>query len=383
MSSINGSDLASGVEESATLALNARVKEMAANGEEVYNLTAGELSCETPKYIQDYVSKKLEQNKYTPVSGLPKLRTAIAEYAQDFYEQAWIKPENVVVCPSVKPGIWASLVSIINPGDEVILPVPTWVSYKHVLSIAGAKTVQTNLTEDFDLDISDIKSKITKNTKAILLNSPQNPTGVIYSPQKISELVSVANEYNLVVLSDEIYSRLVFTPQFKPVSSYGFKNLIILDGFSKSQALTGWRIGFIIAPTEIAKACTKILSHSMGNASVISQYAAIAALDRGNEPVMFDALKSNLDLACSQLEKIPKLRYKKPSGAFYILLDLRLMTNDDLNWCEDLLQKKGVALVPGEAFFAPGFARISYSADSDTISKGLDLIKEYIEENYA
>jgi aspartate aminotransferase len=383
MSIIKSSDLASGLEESATLALNARVKEMAANGEEVYNLTAGELSCETPKYIQDYVSKKLDQNKYTPVSGLPELRSLVAKYAKGFYGQDWVKPENVVICPSVKPGIWASLVSIINPGDEIILPMPTWVSYKHVISLAGAKLVQTELTEDFDLDINDIKSKITKSTKAMLLNSPQNPTGATYSSKSIDQLASIANENNIAVLSDEIYSRLAFDPQFKPVSSYDFKNLIILDGFSKSQALTGWRIGYVIAPIEIAKSCTKILSHAMGNASVISQYAAIAALNRGNEPVMFNELKSNLELACNKLDKIDKISYVKPSGAFYIFLNLKQMTGESLGWCEDLLQKKGVALVPGEAFDAPGFARISFSADSRVISKGIDLIKEYVKENYA
>lgn len=383
MSSIKNSDLASGLEESATLALNARVKEMASNGEEVYNLTAGELSCETPKYIQDYVANKLNQNKYTPVSGLPELREAIAKYAKNFYKQDWVKTENVVVCPSVKPGIWASLASIINPGDEVILPTPTWVSYKHLIYIAGAKLVQTKLTENFDLDIDEIKSKINEKTKAILLNSPQNPTGATYSSEKVEQLASIANEHDIVILSDEIYSRLVFDKKFKPVSSHGFKNLIILDGFSKSQALTGWRIGYIVAPVQIAKACTKILSHAMGNASIISQFAAIAALEKNNEPVMFKELKSNLELACNKLDRIDKVKYVKPSGAFYIFLDIRQMTDKSTEWCEDLLQKKGVALVPGEAFFAPGFARISFSADSGVISKGIDLIHEYVEENYA
>ncbi len=381
MSSIKSSDLASGLEESATLALNARVKKMAADGKEVCNLTAGELSCETPQYIQEFAAKKLDQNKYTPVNGLPDLREAIAEYARSFYKQDWIKTENVVVCSSVKPGIWASLVSVVNPGDEVILPSPTWVSYKHLLRIVGAKLIQTKLTESFDLDINEIKSKITKKTKVILLNSPQNPTGATYSPDKIEHLVDVANKNNITVLSDEIYSRLVFDEQFKPVSSFGFNNLIILDGFSKSQALTGWRIGYIIAPVQTAKDCTKILSHTTGNAPVISQYAAIATLKRGNQPVMFDKLKSNLELAGKKLDRINQLRYIKPSGAFYIFLDLRQMTDKSLKWCEDLLRKKGVALVPGEAFDAPGFARMSFSADSETISKGIDLIKEFVEED--
>lgn len=378
---INSSDLVAGLEESATLALNARVKEMASSGKEIYNLTAGELSCDTPQYIQDYVSDKLDQNKYTPVNGLPELRKAIAKYAKEFYKQEWINEENVVVSPSVKPGIWASLVSMVNPGDEIILPSPTWVSYKHIIHLAGAKLISTGLDTNFDLDINDIRSKITEKTKIIILNSPQNPTGAVYSPDKISQLVELSNEHNITILSDEIYSRLVFDPKFKPVSSFSFNNLVILDGFSKSQALSGWRIGYIIAPSNIAKACTKILSHTMGNASVISQYAGLAALGNNNKPVMFDELKSNLELACDKLDKIDKIKYVKPAGAFYIFLDIRQMSARSLEWCEDLLQKKGVALVPGEAFNAPGFARISFSAHSAVISQALDLLKEYTEEN--
>lgn len=383
MPSLESSHLASGLEESATLALNARVKSMAASGGKICNLTVGELYCDTPPYIRQYVDKKLDRNKYTPVNGLPELRQSIAEYAKDFYGQDWIKTENVVVCPSVKPGIWASLAAIINPGDEVILPVPTWVSYKHIIQIAGGKLVPTQMTSKFDLDIDDIKSKVSAKTRAILLNSPQNPTGAIYSQKSIEQLVDIANENNIAVISDEIYSRLVFNPDFKPVSSFGFKNLIILDGFSKSQALTGWRIGFIVAPSTVAKDCTKILSHIMGNASVISQYAAIAALEKGNKPVIFGELKSNLKLVCDKLDQIKQISYLKPSGAFYVFLDIRQMSGNSLKWCEDLLQKKGVALVPGEAFEAPGFARISFGVNQKTLSEGIDLINEYIEENYA
>jgi len=375
--------LASGLEESATLALNARVKQMAKDGLTVFNFTAGELPCDTPEYIRNYVTGKLDQNKYTAVNGLPQLREDIAKYARNFYNQGWIKTENVVVCPSVKPGIWASVTATLNPGDEIILPTPTWVSYKHIVHIAGLKLVQTRLSDNFDLDIDDIKSKITGKTKAILLNSPQNPTGAIYSQEKINQLVTLSNENNITVISDEIYSKLVFDPVFKPVSSFDFNNLIILDGFSKSQALTGWRIGFIIAPENIAKACTKILSHVMGNASIISQYAAIAALEKDNKPVMFKELEANLEFACNKLNEIKKIKYVKPSGAFYIFLDIREMTQESLKWCEDLLQKKGVALVPGEAFDAPGFARMSFSADPEIIAQGLDLLKEYTEENYA
>lgn len=383
MSELPTSDLVAGIEPSATLALNARVKQMASEGKKVYNLSVGELSCDTPAYIQEYVKKHLEQNKYTPAAGLNELREKTSSYVKDFYNVKWVNKANIVVTPSVKPAIWASLTTLLNPNDEIILPVPTWVSYKHIIHSVRAKVITTQLTPSFDIDPSDIESKITPKTKAILLNSPQNPTGAIYSAESLNKLVNIANEHNITVLSDEIYSRLVYDKNYRPASSFGFNNLIILDGFSKSQALTGWRIGYMVAEAKFAAACTSLLSQNIGNAPVLSQYAALSALERNNEPVMFEQLKANLELSCSLLDSINKVSYQRPSGAFYIFLDLRQMTDNDTKWCEDLLQQTGVALVAGSEFFAPGFARMSFAVDQATLSEAINLIKEFVSKNYA
>ncbi|MBW3569445.1 aminotransferase class I/II-fold pyridoxal phosphate-dependent enzyme, partial [Candidatus Parcubacteria bacterium] len=265
------------LEESATLALNARVKQMAEQGKPVYNLTAGELPCKTPEYISDYVATKLDENKYTPASGLPMLKLAIAEAAKNFYGLLELELDNVVVTAGLKPAIYASLLSVINPGDEVLVPIPGWTSYSYQIKLAGGIPIEVELDRNFDLNIEAIKQKITAKTKAVILCSPNNPTGTIYSKQRLEELAGLLNPANIVVLSDDIYSKLVFSENYAPPAKCGFLNLIILGGFSKSQALTGWRIGYIIAPGEIASAANKVLSQIMGNASLPAQYAAIAA----------------------------------------------------------------------------------------------------------
>ena len=375
------SDRVKNIEESATLALNAKVKQMAASGKTVYNLTAGELACDTPDYIKQFVSTKLDQNKYTPAPGLDELREKIAAHCRQFYGLEWIKPANVIATGGVKPALWAVFESILNPGDEIILPTPAWVSYVHLIKLTGAKIVTTKLNNNFDLDVDDIRAKISPKTKAILLNSPHNPTGAIFSSGRLRELARIANKKDIVVISDDIYSKLVYSGNFAPVAKHGFKKLVIASGFSKSQALTGWRIGYLIADEPIAKACNKLLSHATGNAPVLAQYAAIRALEKNDRPVDMAHLKSNRELACSRLDWIKNLSYVRPSGAFYIFLNVSKMDSNSLNWCEKLLQKKGVALVPGEAFSAPGYARMSFVGDKKTITKALDLIADFCKEN--
>ncbi|MBW3568796.1 aminotransferase class I/II-fold pyridoxal phosphate-dependent enzyme [Candidatus Parcubacteria bacterium] len=365
------------LEESATLALNARVKQMAEQGKPVYNLTAGELPCKTPEYISDYVATKLDENKYTPASGLPVLKLAIAEAAKNFYGFLELELDNVVVTAGLKPAIYASLLSVINPGDEVLVPIPGWTSYSYQIKLAGGTPIEVELDENFDLDIGAIKQKITSKTKAVILCSPNNPTGTIYSKQRLEELAGVLNAAKIVVLSDDIYSKLVFSEDYAPPAKCGFLNLVILGGFSKSQALTGWRIGYIIAPNGIASAANKVLSQIMGNASLPAQYAAIAALENNDQPVMMAELLENRKFIINQLNQIEKIDFKEPHGAFYIYLDIRKITKNSLDWCEKLLNETGVALVPGEAFYTPGFARLNFAANKSILQTALNLLKDF------
>lgn len=375
------SDKLNTIEESATLALNTKAKELAASGKKIYNFTAGEPSTDTPEYIKEYVAGKLDQNHYTPVAGIKELREAIAKHTQEFYSAEWVEPENILVAAGGKPGLYLSLLAILNPGDEVILPTPAWVSYKYIIELAGGRTIQAELSENFDLDVDSIEKAITDKTRAIIINSPNNPTGSIYSPDSLQKLSELLDGKDIAVLADDMYSKLVYEESFKPVTNFGFKNLIISSGFSKSQALTGWRIGYVIADAELIKAMTKLQSHLLGNVSNLSQYAAIGGLMQDDKPPMLEDLRQNRDLVVTELNGVAKINMQAPAGAFYAFIDIRKITGDGMKWCERLLEEKGVALVPGEAFFAPGYVRLSFTTDKATLEEGLGKLKEFIEES--
>jgi aspartate aminotransferase len=370
----------SSMTESATLALNTRAKQLAAEGQTIYNLTAGELASDTPDYIQAAVAQTLSQNKYTPVAGLPELREAIATNCREFYYLDWIEAANVVVTAGAKPALYATFLALLNPGDEVIMPTPTWVSYKHLIELVGGRVVEVPMTESYDLDTAAIKAALTKRTKAVLLNSPHNPTGTIFSKAALDKLADLLKGRDITIISDDIYAKLVYAEHFTLVPTVGFEQLIIINGFSKSQALTGWRIGYVVADSHVAHAITGLLSHMMGNAAVPSQQAALAALERHDQPPAetITTLRRQRELVDEAVAKMPGISYQRPGGAFYAFLDVRDITSDSATWCERLLIKTGVALVPGEAFSAPGFARLTFVTDEATLRKALELIQQFV-----
>lgn len=368
------------VRESATMAVDARAKRLAAEGRTIYNLTAGELASDTPDYIQAAVAKKLHLNKYTPPAGLPELRREIAASSREFYGLDWIKPANVVVTASTKPAMYASLLALVNHGDEVILPTPAWPTHNHLIDLVGGIVVEVPLSDDFDLDVDAIAAKISPKTKAIMLNSPHNPTGAVFSEAALKKLATKLKGSDITVIADDIYVKLVYDKNFVPVPVCDFERVVIINGFSKSQALTGWRIGYLIADEVIAKAATSLLSHITGNAPLPSQHAALAALERGDRPpeATIKALKRQRQLVDQELKRIRGLKYHLPAGAFYFFLDLRGLTANSAAWCEKLLESTGVVLVQGEAFGAPGFARLTFTAPEPTLKKALELLKIFI-----
>ena len=370
------------IQESATLALNARAKSLAAEGKTIYNLTAGELGTDTPDYIQKAVAKTLKLNKYTPVAGLPELRLAIAGEASTWYGLDWIQPKNVVVSAGAKPALYAVLLALINPGDEVIVPVPAWVSYIHLIELVGGVVVPVPLTEDFDIDAQAVKNNLSERTKAILVNSPHNPTGAIFSKAALMDLKEVLNGKDITVIADDIYAKLVYDDSFTLVPTIGFEQVVIINGFSKSQALTGWRIGYVIASEPVAQAVTGLLSHITGNAAVPSQQAALAAMAHHDRPPAetLNTLRAQRRQVDTALKGVDGLSYHLPGGAFYFFLDVRGLTDSSAAWCEQLLTTTGVALVAGEAFLAPGFARLTFSADGYTLSKALEKITEFVKQ---
>jgi aspartate/methionine/tyrosine aminotransferase len=379
MSTILASRL-DGLDESATMALNARAKQLQQAGKTIYNLTAGELASDTPEYIRASVAQVLERNKYTAVAGLPELRQAIADAARASYSLDWIEPSNVIVTAGAKPALYTSLQALIDPGDEVIVPVPAWVSYKHLIELVGGVVVEVPLTDTFDLDFKAIAAQVSKRTKAIVINSPHNPTGAIFSKPALEGLAKTLEGSHVMVIADDIYARLIYDDSFTLVPTCGFEKLVIINGFSKSQALTGWRIGYVIAEQHVAAAIAKLLSHTMGNASVPSQHAALAAMARHDTPPAETTtlLKRHLQLVEKTLNACAPLTYRKPGGAFYVFIDLRAITKNSAAWCEQLLEETGVALVPGEAFSAPGFARLSFVADEATLKGALTELKRFV-----
>lgn len=367
------------LEESATLALNAKVKQLAAAGKTIYNLTAGEPDCATPDYIIEGVIPTLDQNKYTPVAGLKNLRDEIATHCQAFYKAGWITTNNVVVTAGAKPALFGLLQAILDPEDEVIMPTPAWVSYQHMVELAQGVVVPVALTADYDLDVSAIEKALTPRTKAIIINSPNNPTGTIFSAAALQELAQVVQGRALYIIADDLYTKLVYEP-YTPITTYGFnpEQLLIVNGFSKSQALTGWRIGYVITPEPVAVALTKILSHTSGNAALPSQHAGLVALVHEDKPPMLDELKVRRELVAQALDEITELSYVTPGGAFYFFIDIRKITDNSVQWCQDLLETTGVALVPGDAFFAPGHVRLSFATDQTTLISALKNVKRFV-----
>lgn len=370
--------------ESVTLALNARAKQLAAEGKTIYNLTAGELATETPDYIQEAVSQSLKLNKYTPVAGLPELRDQIAAESRAFYGLDWIEAANVVVTAGAKPALFAALQVLLNPGDEVIVPVPAWsVTYYPLIELAGGKVVEAPLTAEFDLDPAAITARLSDKTKVIIINSPNNPTGAIFSDAALQELVKCLKGRGITIIADDIYSKLVYQDDFTLVASCGFEQVIIVNGFSKSQALTGWRIGYLIADQHVAHAATSLLSHVTGNAAVLSQQAALAAVAKHDRPpqATLKALTKQRQMVVEALSDIPGLKHNIPGGAFYVFIDVRDIADNSAEWCERLLVEAGVALVPGEAFSAPGFVRLTFVTDETTLQAALAQIKNFITHN--
>ncbi len=383
MSRIVLADRMAAVQESATMALNAKAKKLAAEGKVVYNLTAGELASDTPEYIQKAVAKKLHHNKYTPAAGLSELREAIADESREFYGLDWIKPENVVVTAASKPALYAALLALVNQGDEVIVPMPAWVSYMELIKLTGGVVVPVPLKDGtFDIDSGAILGKITPRTKVIILNSPNNPTGAVFSKAALQQLAAGLKGSGVTVISDDMYAKLVYATGFTPVPTVNFDHIVIVNGFSKSQALTGWRIGYGIADTAVARAITHLLGHITGNASVTSQHAALEIMKHHNTtpPEILETLERQRMVVDEALRGIPAIRYQLPGGAFYFYLDIRAITRNSLAWCEQLLGETGVALVPGEAFGTPGFARLTYSGDEATLKAALQLIKKFVTE---
>jgi len=376
------------VSPSATLQITASAKRMIKEGRDVIAFGAGEPDFDTPDPIKNAAIAAIQSGftKYTPTSGIPELKEAIARKlkADNTLEYS---PSSVIVSCGAKHSIYNVIQALVDEGDEVLIPVPYWVSYPEMVRLAGGKPVfiPTTLEEDFKVNANTLKKFLTKKTKILLLNSPSNPCGVVYRKGELETLADFCVKNNIICISDEIYEKIIFDG-IKHVSiaslSDNIKKLTVtVNGFSKSYSMTGWRLGYLAAEQEIVDAVSRIQDHSTSNPTSIVQKAALAALDMDNK--FFDEVKAKFqerrDYIISRLDKMKnKIGYKKPEGAFYIFCDIKKTNMDSFTFAKRLLEEKHVALIPGAPFGCDDYVRISFATSMEKIKIGLDRIQEWL-----
>ncbi len=371
---------------SLTLSIDSKAKAMKAEGIDVCGFGAGEPDFDTPEHIKQAAIAALEAGftKYTPSAGLPELRQAIAEKLEADNQISY-RASQIVVSSGAKHSCYNAILATCQPGDEVLIPSPYWVSYPDMVRLAGAEPVivQTSERNGWKMRASDFENAMTPRTKMVILNSPGNPTGSVYTREELEGIVEVAAEEDIYILSDEIYEKLVYD-DLKHVSiaslspeAYGLT--ITVNGFSKAYAMTGWRLGYMAAPEAVAKAVDNIQSHSTSNPCSFAQKGAVAALKGDQQPLadMRDEFSMRRDYMFDRITKIPNISAVKPQGAFYILVNISQLGLSSQNFADRLLSKANVAVVPGAAFGDDRTIRLSYATSIDIIKKGLDRFQDF------
>lgn len=379
---------------STTLAITAKAKELKAKGYDVIGLGAGEPDFNTPQHIIDAAVNAMNEGhtKYTPSGGLAALKAEIVKKFQHD-QQLQYEPSEIIVCVGAKHALYTLFQVILDEGDEVIIPTPYWVSYPEQVKLAGGVPVYVEGLEEnhFKITPDQLKAAITERTKAVIINSPSNPTGMIYTEDELRALGDICLAHDILIVSDEIYEKLVYgdnkhvsiaqlSPQLKAQT-------IIINGVSKSHSMTGWRIGYAAGNKDIIRAMTDLASHSTSNPTSIAQYAAIAAYSGPQEPVeqMRQAFEERLNIIYEKLIQIPGFTCVKPQGAFYLFPNAReaaMMAGYESvdAFVEALLDQAKVALVPGSGFGAPDNVRLSYATSLDVLEKAIERIKQFMEQ---
>ncbi|HHZ8025554.1 TPA: pyridoxal phosphate-dependent aminotransferase [Enterococcus faecalis] len=392
---MNVSNRAQQLTPSVTLAAAAKAKALKAKGVDVLSLTVGEPDFVTPKNIQKAAIASIEDGRasyYTPSGGIPELKQAIVSYVEREYQLRY-QPKQVIVTDGAKYALYLLFQAILNVGDEVIIPVPYWVSYGEQVKLAEGKPVFVSSTQEqsFKVSVAQLEAVRTDKTKAIILNSPSNPTGVIYKEEELRQIGEWAVAHNILIIADDIYGRLVYNGhRFTPIATISEairQQTIIINGVSKTYAMTGWRIGFAVGNEKIIQAMTQLASQSTSNPVAVSQYAAIEALT-GEQSVVEDmrqAFEKRLNHIYPKVAALPGVSLIKPEGAFYLFPNvkktLEICGYDNVtNWVEDLLQEAHVALVTGEGFGAPEHVRMSYATDLMTLEKAIERMNDFIEK---
>ena len=377
------------VSPSPTLAIDAKAKAMLAAGEDVCSFAAGEPDFDTPEFIKEaaIVALKAGKTKYAPTPGIEPLRVAVVErYAAEYGYK--LTPAQVVVSPGGKFSCYLGIMAVCNPGDEAIIPAPYWVSYPEMVKLAGAvpKYVLCDDKAGFKLTPAQLEAAITPKTKLLILCSPSNPSGAAYTRAELAALAEICVKHNLYVLSDEMYEHLIYDGHqpvnFAMLGAEVEKRTITVAGFSKTYSMTGWRLGTLVAPAPIAKACAELQSQMSSNATTFAQYGALAALKEKEKAVaalseMKTAFDRRRKFLHAELNKIPGVTCLLAQGAFYLFPNISSFGLKDVDFCAQLLEKEKVAAVPGSAFGAEGYLRLSYATSDEIIKKGVERLARF------
>lgn len=389
----------SNIAPSMTLAIDAKLKQMIADGIKVYGFGAGEPDFDTPKYIRDAAIEAINMGftRYTAAQGTMELRKAIcAKFLRE--NNLEYEPGQIIVSSGAKHSLSNAFAAILNPGDEVIVPVPYWVSYTEIIKLNDGVPVlvSTKKENNFKITKEELINALTQKTKAILLNSPSNPTGAVYSEKELRDIAEVAVANNLYVISDEIYERLIYDGnKHISIASLGkeIKELtIVINGMSKAYAMTGWRLGYAAGSEKVIKAMSSVQSHAVSHPCSITQYASAAALNGPQDDVlkMVQEFEKRRNYMYEKINSMEGLSCIKPEGAFYVYVDIScymgrelcgVKLNSSFDFAQVLLEKGHVAVIPGVAFGTDGYIRLSYATSMDTIKNGLDAFESFVGKN--
>lgn len=383
------------IQPSVTLAITAKAKSLKAQGVDIIGFGAGEPDFRTPKHIRDAAIDAIENESigYTAASGMDSLKQAICDKLKRDNNLEYTK-DQIVVSNGAKHSLFNTLSTICNPGDEVIVPNPYWVSYPELVSLVDAKPVFVECPEEaeFKYTVEALEAAITDKTKAIILNTPNNPTGTAYKKEDLKAIADLAVKHNIYVISDEIYEKLLYEGEHTSVASFNenIKDLtIVVNGVAKAYAMTGWRIGYTACNKEIAKAMSNFQSHATSNPNTIAQYATIAALNAPEDTLneMVSAFKERRDYMVEKINSIENLSCLKPQGAFYVMVNISKLIgkiingkviNNSIEFADYLLEDAKVAVVPGIGFGNDNYIRLSYATSLDNIKEGLNRIEKAI-----
>lgn len=385
------------IEPSITMKVSALAAQLKKEGKDVIGFGAGEPDFDTPEFVKAAGIAAIEsgKNKYTPATGINELKSAVCN---QFKQELGLEYEasQIVVSCGAKHSVFNVLAALVDPGDEVIIPAPYWVSYPQMVNLLDGKSVIVDADEanHFKVSAAQIEAVITSNSKVLILNSPSNPTGMIYTREELEAIAEVAVRHDLYVISDEIYDKLIYDGVHVSIATLGdeiFKRTIVVNGVSKSYSMTGWRIGYTASSLALAKAMGSMQSHVTSNPTSNSQWAALAALE-GPQDFLVEwktEFQARRDRMVSLLNAIPGFGCLQPGGAFYAFPNVSgcfgktspggILIENSIDFCSALLEEALVALVPGEGFGAPGFSRLSYATSMAKIEEGLARIQTFCE----